>query len=334
MQSERFRISISVWSRMQVAALCALLAVMLYPSRGALAQSSSSGVNGVVTDSTGAVISGAKVALVNADTSVERDTVSNGTGDYFFANVPPARYMLTFTASSFQKETIAAFSVGVAQAVTVNAVLKAGSVEQSVTVTATNTQVDSSTAQLGSVIGEKAVTDLPLDGRNFTQLLDLTPGVTPISTGQNHTATNTPNVSGSSYNFPSINGAYNRSTLYLLDGMNNNNAWYNAYAVPPIIDTIAEFKINSHSEAEYGGVLGGVVNMASKAGSNSYHGSGWDYVRASSFDAKPFFTAPPSYHLDTYGGQMGGPVSIPRLYSGRDKTFFEIGYEQTHYSIA
>ncbi|MGH9606398.1 MAG: carboxypeptidase regulatory-like domain-containing protein [Terracidiphilus sp.] len=319
---------------MRIATVCAVLAVLFGPQHRALAQNSSSGVNGVVTDSTGAVISGSKVALKNADTNVERDTVSNGTGDYFFGNVPPARYTLTFAAPSFQKETIAPFPVGVAQVVTINAVLKAGSVEQSVTVTATDVEVESSTAQLGSVIGEKPVTDLPLDGRNFTQLLDLTPGVTPISTGQNHSASNTPNVSGSSYNFPSINGAYNRSTLYLLDGMNNNNAWYNAYAVPPIIDTIAEFKINSHSEAEYGGVIGGVVNMASKAGTNSYHGSGWEYVRASSFDAKPFFTAPPSYHLDTYGGHMGGPVSIPHLYHGRDKTFFEIGYEQTHYSIA
>jgi Carboxypeptidase regulatory-like domain len=331
---EKSRISISVWSRMQAASICALLAALFIPGHCVLAQSSSAGVNGVVTDSTGAVISGAKVALKNADTNIERDTVSNSTGDYFFGSVPPARYTLTFTAPSFQKETISAFPVGVAQVVTVNAVLKAGSVEQSVTVTATNTQVESSTAQLGSVIGEKPVTDLPLDGRNFTQLLDLTPGVTPISTGQNHSASNTPNVSGSSYNFPSINGAYNRSTLYLLDGMNNNNAWYNAYAVPPIIDTIAEFKINSHSDAQYGGVIGGVVNMASKAGTNSYHGSGWEYVRASGFDAKPYFTAPPSYHLDTFGGQIGGPVSFPHFYNGKDKTFFEIGYEQTHFSQA
>lgn len=317
-----------------VAIMVTLIAVLFQTLPRASAQGSSSGVNGVVTDANGAVISGAKVALTNADTNVERDTVSNASGNYFFGNVPPARYTLTFTAVNFQKEMISAFSVGVAQVVTLNAVLRIGDVQQSVTVTATNTEVESSTAQLGSVIGERSVSDLPLDGRNFTQLLDLTPGVTPISTGQNHSASNTPTVNGSSYSFPSINGAYNRSTLYLLDGMNDNNAWYNAYAVPPIIDTIQEFKINSHSDAQYGGVIGGVVTIASKAGTNILHGSAWEYVRSTSFDAKPYFSAPPSYHLNTFGGQMGGPVSIPHFYNGKDKTFFEIGYEETKYSKA
>lgn len=332
MQSIKFRNSL--WNTFQTLLFTALVATALSGTDRACAQSSSSGVNGVVTDATGAVISGAKVALTDVDTNVERDTVSNGTGDYFFGNVPPARYTLTFTAPSFQKETIAAFDVGVAQVVTVNASLKAGNVEQSVTVTATNTQVESSTAQLGSVIGTKSVNDLPLDGRNFTQLLDLTPGVTPISTGQNSSGSNTAIVSSSNYSFPSINGAYNRSTLYMVDGMNDNQAWYNTYAVPPIIDTVSEFKINSHSDAQYGGVLGGVVNVATKSGTNNFHGSAWDYVRANSFDANPYFSAPPSYHLNTYGGQMGGPVRIPRLYNGRNRTFFEIGFEGTHYAKA
>ncbi len=317
------------------AAILFTLAIMLIcPGKSALAQSSSAGVNGVVTDPNGAVVAGAKVTLTNVATNVERDTVSNSTGDYFFTEVPPAHYTLTFTAVGFQTETIAAFDVGVAQVVTLNAVLKVGSVQQSVTVAAINTEVESSTAQLGSVIGTQPVNDLPLDGRNFTQLLDLTPGVTPISTGQNSTAGNTATVQTSTYSFPSVNGAYNRSNMYVTDGMNNNNSWYNTYAVPPIVDTIQEFKINSHSDAQYGGVIGGVINVATKSGTNSFHGSGWEFVRTSSFDAKPFFTAPPSYHLDTFGGQIGGPIDIPHLYHGKDKTFFELGYEGTHYTKA
>ena len=299
-----------------------------------LAQSSSAGVNGVVTDPSGAVISNARVTLRNVDTNVERDTVSNATGDYFFNNVPPERYTLSVRASGFQTEKIAAFAVDVAQVVTLNVSLKVGSVDQAVTVQAENTEVESSTAQLGSVIGTQAVNDLPLDGRNFTQLLDLTPGVTPISTGQNSSASNTLLVQTSNYSFPSINGAYNRSTLYMVDGMNNNNSWYNTYAVPPIVDTVQEFKINSHSDAQYGGVIGGVVNIASKPGTNQYHGSGWDFIRANTFDANPFFSAPPSYHLNTYGGQMGGPIIVPRLYNGRNKTFIEVGFEGTHYAKA
>jgi hypothetical protein len=301
-----------------------------------LCQSSSSAVNGVVTDSADARVPGAKVTLRNVDTNVERVTISNGAGDYFFSNVPPARYTLTFAARNFQTETIAAFEVAVAQAVTLNATLRIGDVTQSVTVEATGFQVESSTAQLGTVIGQKSVNDLPLNGRNFTQLLTLTPGVTPVSTGQNSSASNTTVTAASTtnYSFPSINGAGNRSTIYLVDGMNDNQAWYNTYAVPPIIDTVQEFKINSHNDSLYGGSLGGVVNIVTKSGTNSYHGSAWEFLRNNSFDAKQYFLAPNSYHLNTFGGQMGGPVRIPWLYNGHDKTFFEIGFEGTHYSKA
>ena len=301
-----------------------------------LCQSSSSAVNGVVTDPADARVAGARVTLRNVETNVERVTVSNSAGDYFFSNVPPARYTLTFAARNFQTETISAFEVAVAQAVTLNATLRIGDVAQSVTVEATGAEVEGSTAQLGTVIGEKAVNDLPLNGRNFTQLLTLTPGVTPISTGQNSGASNTAVTAASTtnYAFPSINGAGNRSTIYLVDGMNDNQAWYNTYAVPPIIDTVQEFKINSHNDSQYGGSLGGVVNIVTKSGTNSYHGSAWEFLRNNGFDAKQYFLAPNSYHLNTFGGQMGGPVRIPWLYNGHDKTFFEIGFEGTHYSKA
>jgi len=241
-----------------------------------------------------------------------------------FLGVPPAR------------STAAIEAACPTQVVTINATLKVGNVSQSVTVEAAGTQVESSSAQLGTVIGEKAVNDLPLNGRNFTQLLTLTPGVTPISTGQNSGAGNTAVTAASttSYSFPSINGAGNRSTIYLVDGMNDNQAWYNTYAVPPIIDTVQEFKINSHNDSQYGGSLGGVVNIVTKSGTNSYHGSAWEFIRNNGFDAKQFFLAPSSYHLNTFGGQMGGPVRIPHLYDGRNKTFFEIGAEGTHYSKA
>lgn len=314
--------------------LLMIVALLLLSSNRSSGQSSSSGVNGVVTDSSGAVVAGAKVALRNVDTNVERDTVSNGSGDYFFTEVPPARYALTFSATGFEKETVAIISVGVAQVVTINATLKVGDVQQSVTVEAVSAEVESSSAQLGTLIGTQAVNDLPLDGRNFTQLLDLTPGVTPISTGQNHGGYATAIVSTSSYSFPAINGAYNRSTIYLVDGMNDNSTWFGDYAVPPIIGTVQEFKINSHSDAQYGGVLGGVVNVVTKSGTNSYHGDGWEYLRANSFDARPFIAAPPSYHLNTYGGQMGGPIIIPHVYNGKTKTFIEVGFEGTRYSQA
>jgi hypothetical protein len=316
-------------------ALPLVLAMAIVPLR-AVAQASSSAVNGVVTDSQQAVVPSAKVALRNVDTNVERDTETNSTGDYFFSNVTPARYTLTFSHTGFQTETISVFEVGVAQAVTLNTSLHLGSIAETVTVQATNIEVESSTAQLGTVISERQVNSLPLDGRNFTQLLTLTPGVTPVSTGQNSSASNTDYVFGSNYSFPSINGAGNRATIYLTDGLNNNSAWYNTYATPPIVDMIEEFKINSHNDALYGGSVGGTVNIITKAGTNSLHGSAWEMNRSNSFDANPYFKtiAEPSYHLNTYGGQMGGPIWIPKIYNGANKTFFEIGMEGTHYSKA
>jgi hypothetical protein len=180
--TKRSRMSWSLSGR----ALCLLLAVAatFTPTR-ILSQNSSSAINGVVTDPGDAMVAGVRVTLRNVDTNVERITVSNAAGDYFFSSVPPARYTLTFAAPSFQTETISAFEVSVAQVVTINAALKIGNVSQSVIVEAAGTQMESSAAQLGAVIEEKAVNDLPLNGRNFTQLLTLTPGVTPISTGQN-----------------------------------------------------------------------------------------------------------------------------------------------------
>lgn len=311
-----------------------LAVVILTCAAGGWAQSSSSAVNGVVTDATQAVLPGTTITLHNTSTNVERKTLSTAGGDYFFSNVPPARYTLTFVHDGFTTETIAAFEIGVAQAVTINATLKAGAVSETVTVEATGVDVESSTAQLGTVIDEKQVANLPLNGRNFTQLLTLTPGVTPISTGQNNSASNTDVVKGSTYTFPSINGSGNRNTIYLTDGINDNSAWYNTYAVPPIVDMIQEFKVNSHNDAQYGGSTGGTVNVITKAGTNHFHGSAWDFVRANTFDAKPFFSTvtPVSYHLNLYGGQVGGPVWIPRLYNGRNKTFFEVGMEGSHYA--
>lgn len=157
-------------------ALCLLLAVAAaFAPMKMLCQSSSSAVNGVVTDPADARVAGARVTLRNVDTNVERMTVSNSGGDYFFSNVPPARYTLTFAARNFQTETISAFEVAVAQAVTLNATLRIGDVAQSVTVEAAGAQVTAVTAS-----------------------------------------------STTSYSFPSINGAGNRSTIYLVDGMNES----------------------------------------------------------------------------------------------------------------
>src|SRR5579884_1299203 len=166
------------------------VAVLLFPSP-ASGQSSSASVRGLVRDPSGATIPGADVTLLQPDTNVQRKTVSNDAGVYSFSNVPPGHYSLTFTAKGFQTETIGTFDLTVNQTANIDAALKIGNVETSVTVNAQGTQIESSTAELGTLIGQKEVHDLPLNGRNFTQLLTLTPGATPISVGQNRTGSNT-----------------------------------------------------------------------------------------------------------------------------------------------
>lgn len=303
-----------------------------FSSCAVYAQLSSSAVNGSVHDQQGATVPNAMITLRNTATSVERTSTSNEGGNYSFPSVSPGRYTLTVSAPSFQTEQMSAFDVAIDQVMTMNSMLRPGDVKIAVMVEAESVQVESSTSQLGTVIEQKKVQDLPLNGRNFTQLLTLTPGATPVSVGQNSNGGNTAVTAGSTYSFPSINGQPNRSNLYLVDGMNDNNAWYNTYAVAPVVDSIQEFKVNSHNDAQYGQVTGGVVNVATRSGTNAYHGAAWEYIRNNAFDARPYFPALSSYHLNQFGGTLGGPVIVPHLYDGRNKTFFFVSYEGTRYS--
>ncbi|QNI36792.1 TonB-dependent receptor [Edaphobacter albus] len=307
------------------------LILFLLTLPAAHAQISSAAVNGTVRDQAGAAIPNAAIILRNTATSVERTTTANQGGNYSFPSVTPGRYTLTVSAPSFQTEQVSAFDVAVDQVIAMNSTLRPGDVKVAVTVEAEGVQIESSTSQLGTVMEQKKVQDLPLNGRNFTQLLTLTPGATPVTVGQASSST-TAITAGSAYSFPSINGQPNRSTLYLVDGMNDNNAWFNSYAVSPVIDAIQEFKVNSHNDAQYGQVTGGVVNVATKSGTNAYHGSAWDYIRNNAFDAQPYFSALSNYHLNQFGGTFGGPLSIPRLYDGHNKTFVFLSYEGTRYS--
>ena len=150
MQNSRFPMFAA--NAVRASILFALVVLLFQPVNQAFAQSSSSGVNGVVTDPSGAAVPGAKITLRNVDTNVDRDSISNGSGNYFFISLPPARYTMLVSAPAFQTETVSTFEISVAQVVTLNVSLKVGSVSQSVIVAAANTEVESSTAQLGAVI--------------------------------------------------------------------------------------------------------------------------------------------------------------------------------------
>jgi hypothetical protein len=196
--------------------------------------------------------------------------------------------------------------------------------------------LDVTSSNLGTVMATQQVNDLPLNGRNFTQLLQLTPGVVPINTGQSNGGgfSGPPAAQGSSFTFPAINGQTNRSNFYLTDGLVNYGSVLSTYAVPPIIDAIQEFKIVSHTDsAEYGSVLGGVVNVVTKSGTNSLHGTLWEYIRNDAFDASlPLTQTNPPFRQNQFGASAGGPVVIPKLYNGRNKTFFFGAYQGFRYT--
>lgn len=316
--------------------------VLLLTSQSAFAQLSTASVNGVVRDTSGAVVLNAGVTLRNVETTVERSTVSNETGNYVFQNIAPGKYTLQVNAPGFTSKHVSEFVLAVNQTATIDVSLGVGSQTEVVTVEAGTEQLQVSNADLGTVIATKQVNDLPLNGRNFTQLLSLTPGVAPVSVSQNSMGGRdggftAPIAVGSGFIFPAINGQTNRSNYFLTDGLNNFGAFQSTYAVPPIVDAIQEFKVVSHTDsAEFGSVLGGVVNVVTKSGTNDFHGTAWEYVRNNAFDSRPGFldasAKTPAFRQNQFGASFGGPVWIPKLYNGKNKTFFFAAYQGFRYT--
>lgn len=190
------------------------------------AQSSTGEVNGTITDPAGAAVTAATVKLINQATNIEVVATSNQSGNFIFVNLKPGNYVLRVEAQGFKTAQLPAFDVGVNQALTRNITLIVGDVAQTVEVTLEGELVQQTSTELGTVIQERVVQDLPLNGRNFTQLLILSPGVTPISTSQNRNVGGVEGnvgIPGSGFSDPSFHGQQNRSKLYFYDGIINTN---------------------------------------------------------------------------------------------------------------
>ncbi len=324
---------------------CAAVLLALGGAAAAAGQTSAGTVTGIVADTSGAVIPGANVDLENTETNVVRQTLTNGAGNFTILNVQPGTYTLRVAMKGFKTNAAPPFPVDVNQTVTQNQTLVAGATTETIEVTSSlaGNLTQSSSSELGTVIETKEVQQLPLNGRNFTQLLILTPGVTPVSTAQGSGVSTTDSgvtgIPGTTFYKPSIFGQQNRSTMYLLDGINNTDFRTSIYGFLPIIDATSEFKVQSHNDkAEYGGVVGGVVNMASRSGTDAFHGSAWEFVRNNIFDARNPFTdfctvarcgagsltttpaAPGHYTQNEFGAAVGGPII-------RGRTFFFAAYE-------
>jgi hypothetical protein len=304
-------------------------------SSSLLGQTSTGEVNGTIVDPTGAAIPASNIKLINQATKIEAQATPNDDGHFTFVNVRPGSYILRVEASGFKTVQTAAFDVGVNQSVTQDLTLTVGEVTQTVEVSAGAELVQRSSSELGTVISEQAVQDLPLNGRNFTQLLSLTPGATPVNTSQGGGVSfqdaGPSGIPGSSITKPSLHGQQNRSTLYFMDGFINTDLRGPIYGILPIVDLIQEFKVQGHNDkAEYGGVTGGVVNVVSKSGGNEYHGSAYEFVRNDAFDARnplteSLRTSPAPFRQNQFGATFGGPII-------KNKTFFFGGYEGWRYT--
>src|SRR6202521_1687353 len=283
---------------------------------------------GTVTDPSGAVVAGATVKVKNVATGLERTTVTSGDGSYSVPELPIGTYSVTVTQSGFQTFVVTGVAVDVATERRVDAALKTGEVSTRVEVSAEELPlVETTSNDLGGVITAQTVEDMPVNGRDYTKLIFLNPGVA----GSPDQITDSP---GSFGEF-SMNGARGRSNNYLLDGTDMNDGYRNdpaineggVFAVPSAIlpiGAIAEMSVISNFKPEYGRNAGAVVNIVTKSGSNDLHGELFEYFRNDALDARNFFNTTDQrrspFHNNQFGGSLGGPLV-------KDTTFFYMNYE-------
>jgi hypothetical protein len=275
--------------------------------------------------------------MTNLDTQIMTTARTGPAGLYVFPSLQPGNYEVKVGRAGFRDIVIPRLSLGVQENISRDFVLTIGSATETVTVNADAAAVlvQSTSSELGTVVGQKQIQELPLNGRNFTELLSLTPGAVPVSTAQSSGVgvNDLANLAPPSATIaqPTIGGQQNRSNLYLLDGVLNTELNSSAYIIPPIADTMQEFKVQSHEDkAEYGGVAGGIVDVITRGGTNRLHASAWEFVRNNVFDARDSFAneaggvaLPPSpYHQNQFGMMVSGPVWIPKVYNGAIATFF------------
>src|SRR5581483_5038733 len=280
-------------------------------------------------DATGAVVAGAKVDAKNIATGIVRSTTTDTSGEYTIPNLAAARYSISITMPGFKTFTAADVELQVAQRLLLNAVLEVGAVGQELTVTAAPPMIDTASSSVGQVVNTTAVERMPLNGRSFWQLTQLTPGATYTPGGQG-TRTGGRSIRSSAVNV-TINGTAPTWTGWALDGSNITEMQTGGTLVQPTVDAIQEFKVeSSNMPAEYGHTPT-VVNATLKSGTNQYHGALFEFVRNDKFDARNFFYIPPAGSNQTkdplrrnqYGGTLGGPIR-------KDKTFFFVDFERTN----
>lgn len=295
------------------------------------AQVDAGAISGTVKDPSGGVIPGVKVTIANEDTGLSTSTTSGSAGEYIFSPVKIGRYSVSAEMKGFQKVQQKNVTVDVQERVVVDFTLAPGQTMETIVVNAEPLVLQTQDASVGQVIREHTIDALPLNGRNYIFLAQLSAGVT-----QDQQDTRGLGASGSF----AANGLRPAQNNYLLDGIDNNvelvdflNGTH--FVVRPPVDAIQEFKIQTNSfSAEFGRSAGAILNATIKSGTNHLHGTVWEFLRNDKFDAANFFEnaggiPKGEFRQNQFGGSIGGPVIIPHLYHGKDRTFFFFDYEGT-----
>src|ERR1700722_5487974 len=290
-----------------------------------LAQEAATGnFHGVVTDASGASIPNANVKAEQIGTGLVRQVQTNELGNYVIQALPPEEYKVSASAPSFSTVVRPSVELLVAQDQAVDFSLALGSVTQTIQATSTPSALSTTPAAIGQVIEEQQVSELPLNGRQFTELILLTPGASPHPGGQQGTFTVSEGAGGIS---PAVNGQRGTQNNYTLDGIPNNSLFFDSWAISPPPDAIEEFKVQSQIvDGQLNMASGANVNIVVKSGADKFHGDGWEFVRNDVLNAENAFdTTKPPYTQNQYGATIGGPVMLPH-YDGRKKHTYFFGY--------
>jgi hypothetical protein len=295
------------------------LIVIVFSSAAGRAQSTTSAISGSVADSSGAVVVGATVSVVNTATGVAYHTTTNSLGAYHVTQLPPGSYTMEVSKAGFETQNVQSFQLFVDQQFQQNITLAVGQATQTITVSADALLLDTQTSNQGQVIENQQIDNMPLNGRDVLQLAQLSAGVTPVVSGMSSPASQ---WTGTATVAVVIGGLREDDASYLYDGIETRNAWYGAAGLLPSPDFTQEFKVEqSGSSAAYGDG-GAFINVVTRSGTNGFHGSAYEYIRNNDFDARNYFDqgAAPPFHQNQFGASFGGPIK-------KNKMFFFGNYE-------
>jgi hypothetical protein len=301
-----------------------LTALVAFCASRASGQDATGRITGIIYDATGAVIADAHITVTNVATHISRETTSDATGYYQVLALPIGSYTVSLERQGFRSATTVERKLEINQTLKIDIKMEVGSATETVTVESTTGTVETINPTLGSTVSDRTVQDMPLNGRNALDLALLQPGVLP--------ADNPANGSGGTGGMQfSIGGGRSDSNTFVLDGGLNNDLLDNGVVYNPNPDSIQEFRVlTSNFTAEYGRSAGGIITEVTKSGTNAFHGSAYDFIRNTAFDANNFFSnlnGQPRQvlHRNQYGGTVGGPIK-------KDKLFFFLSFQKQQLS--